>query len=271
MAMDTPAAAPSLDQLQTLQGGHLQPGSLQPDSIGPPTITGRMPTPIQPSFAAQVRGGKNWSGTAGNIMATTPPHHVHGSAPGTHGDFGISQMGEPGFQRSLGGSMITGPGSTGMADWSMVQNRRLPSPISENGAEGEGSQSSSGMVMDSIAPNHGCHGPDYSLLPSLPLRASSAMEMGGSAPAVHVPPRVATPHVGMTGESSSCSAGGDGSMEVEAATPSPPRKGHSRSRHTVNSWTLQPGMKKSFSIGYRADCEKCRLKVPGHFNHIIIS
>ncbi|CCF47106.1 hypothetical protein CH063_15626 [Colletotrichum higginsianum] len=55
------------------------------------------------------------------------------------------------------------------------------------------------------------------------------------------------------------------------ATPSPGRKGHIRSRHTVNSWTWQPGMKKSLSIGYRADCEKCRLKVPGHFNHIIVS
>jgi hypothetical protein len=44
-----------------------------------------------------------------------------------------------------------------------------------------------------------------------------------------------------------------------------------RSKHTIDSWTWQPGMKKSFSIGYRADCEKCRLKVPGHFNHIVIS
>ncbi|CRK23673.1 hypothetical protein BN1708_018050, partial [Verticillium longisporum] len=54
------------------------------------------------------------------------------------------------------------------------------------------------------------------------------------------------------------------------ATPSPGRsRGHMRSHHTINTWTWQPGMKKSFSIGYRADCEKCRLKVPGHFNHII--
>jgi hypothetical protein len=50
-----------------------------------------------------------------------------------------------------------------------------------------------------------------------------------------------------------------------------PKKGHTRSRHTVNNWTQNLGMKKSFSIGYRADCEKCRLKVPGHFNHIIVS
>ncbi|ROT42632.1 hypothetical protein SODALDRAFT_19755 [Sodiomyces alkalinus F11] len=56
------------------------------------------------------------------------------------------------------------------------------------------------------------------------------------------------------------------------ATPSPGRsRGHVRSLHTVNSWTWQPGMKRSFSMGYRADCEKCRLKVPGHFNHIVIS
>ena len=61
------------------------------------------------------------------------------------------------------------------------------------------------------------------------------------------------------------------SMDTDPpATPSP-RKGHSRSRHTLNSWTIHPGMKKSFSIGYRADCEKCRNKVPGHFNHIIVS
>ncbi|TQS37194.1 hypothetical protein Golomagni_02340 [Golovinomyces magnicellulatus] len=30
-------------------------------------------------------------------------------------------------------------------------------------------------------------------------------------------------------------------------------------------------IKKSFSMGYRTNCEKCRLKVPGHFSHIITS
>jgi hypothetical protein len=63
-------------------------------------------------------------------------------------------------------------------------------------------------------------------------------------------------------------ADADGS---ESPGPSPSRRGHMRSKHTINTWTWQPGMKRSFSIGYRADCEKCRLKVPGHFNHIIIS
>ncbi|KYK60243.1 hypothetical protein DCS_01380 [Drechmeria coniospora] len=61
------------------------------------------------------------------------------------------------------------------------------------------------------------------------------------------------------------------SSETGSTASSPGRRGHVRSKHTVNSWTWQPGMTKSFSIGYRSDCEKCRLKVPGHFNHIVIS
>lgn len=30
-------------------------------------------------------------------------------------------------------------------------------------------------------------------------------------------------------------------------------------------------IKRSFSMGYRASCEKCKMKVPGHFSHIILS
>lgn len=72
-------------------------------------------------------------------------------------------------------------------------------------------------------------------------------------------------------------------MDVEARSATPPmgangapltpspKRGHVRNTHTINNWTWQPGMKKSLSIGYRSDCEKCRLKVPGHFNHIIVS
>jgi hypothetical protein len=27
--------------------------------------------------------------------------------------------------------------------------------------------------------------------------------------------------------------------------------------------------KRGFSMGFRADCEKCRLQVPGHMNHFL--
>jgi hypothetical protein len=63
--------------------------------------------------------------------------------------------------------------------------------------------------------------------------------------------------------------------EIEKNTPT--KKGHSRSKHSLRSWAgfgmdvngSGAGPKKTFSMGYRADCEKCRNKVPGHFSHII--
>ncbi|KAL4788248.1 hypothetical protein BJX76DRAFT_201984 [Aspergillus varians] len=32
---------------------------------------------------------------------------------------------------------------------------------------------------------------------------------------------------------------------------------------------LRPPKKQGFSMGYRADCDKCRRRVPGHYSHII--
>jgi len=146
--------------------------------------------------------------------------------------------------------------SQAMTDWSMVQNRRLPSPISECGAED--SQGSARMALDSSSLQGGHFGHlthEHPLVAGLPPRASSAMEARSA--------REGTPATEVQNGHA---------MEVECpATPSP-KKGHTRSKHTLNSWTaLQPGMTRSFSIGYRADCERCRNKVPGHFNHIIIS
>jgi hypothetical protein len=74
---------------------------------------------------------------------------------------------------------------------------------------------------------------------------------------------------------------GDMQMEVENSShqehdkETPTKKGHQRSKHSLRNWTglelggPAHGMKRSFSMGYRADCEKCRMKVPGHFSHII--
>ncbi|CZT48261.1 uncharacterized protein RSE6_08934 [Rhynchosporium secalis] len=64
------------------------------------------------------------------------------------------------------------------------------------------------------------------------------------------------------------------SSEIDPDKETPTKKGHTRSKHSLRNWTgygseLNGGMKRSFSMGYRADCEKCRMKVPGHFSHII--
>ncbi|KAL4944213.1 hypothetical protein BDV06DRAFT_187846 [Aspergillus oleicola] len=40
-------------------------------------------------------------------------------------------------------------------------------------------------------------------------------------------------------------------------------------RHTKADATLKPPKKLGFSMGYRADCDKCRRRVPGHYSHII--
>ncbi|KAK5662320.1 hypothetical protein OQA88_8226 [Cercophora sp. LCS_1] len=242
----------------TIQGQiqHLEPGALQPDMAAVP-MGARMPTPINCSFAAQIRGN-NWGGAAGNALSAEDHNPL---AFNVNTMVGMCQppslMGHESVPRSLDGPAAA---AQVMADWNMVQNRRLPSPISENG--GEDSPESPRMSLDSSAQqighlDHLTH--HHPLLSSLPARSNSAGELGQASP----PPREGTP--------GSESVNGN-AMDVESpATPSP-KKGHTRSRHTLNSWTaLQPGMKRSFSIGYRADCEKCRMKVPGHFNHIILS
>ncbi|KAL4956952.1 hypothetical protein BDW69DRAFT_157380 [Aspergillus filifer] len=40
-------------------------------------------------------------------------------------------------------------------------------------------------------------------------------------------------------------------------------------RNTKAAVTLKPPKKLGFSMGYRADCDKCRRRVPGHYSHII--
>ncbi|KJR87749.1 uncharacterized protein SPSK_10776 [Sporothrix schenckii 1099-18] len=227
---------------QQQQHQHLVPGPSQPDQDS--VIASRMPTPIQPSFAVQVRGN-NWGGAAGNVM------HNSMVAPTPTDPVAAEDRSVP---RSLEHPAVLG-------EWSMVQNRSLPSPISESG--GEEAAGSPDMVLDSMAlqgglgqsPGHenieGCGEHDDDLL-GTPTR-SSAMHS-------HTPMAASSP---IRGSGSTLDSD-------PAATPSP-RKGHTRSRHTIVAWTQQPGMKKSFSIGYRADCEKCRNRVPGHFNHIIVS
>lgn len=247
----------------------LEPGPFQSDASAP-SIASRMPTPIHCSFAAQVRGN-NWSGAAGGVLQ----QHAQQEDQNNHA-FGSNAMAEPHQNTGMMGHdsvprSLDGPAAAAqvMADWNMVQNRRLPSPISESGGE-DSNLESPGMILDSSGHqmmNHHHHphlSHQHHLLSTLPARSTSAMELGQHSGS---PGREPTPGAESPNGSSS------NAMDVEGgpATPSP-RKGHTRSKHTVNSWTaLQPGMMRSFSIGYRADCEKCRMKVPGHFNHIIIS
>lgn len=196
---------------------------------------GRLPTPIQPSFAAQVRGQQSeWAGP-GPIVKTLN---------------GIVNMGH--HQTGFTDDQFVPRAMAVEADWQAIQNnRRLPSPISEcDDCMVNSTLNSPGMVLDTGFQECAHSDADAPPLPS----PSRAMEH---------------PNAMMDVESRAAAESSDN--EEDPSSPSPNRRGHIRSRHTVNNWTWQPGMKKAFSIGYRSDCEKCRLKVPGHFNHIVIS
>ncbi|RJE18926.1 hypothetical protein PHISCL_08744 [Aspergillus sclerotialis] len=59
---------------------------------------------------------------------------------------------------------------------------------------------------------------------------------------------------------------------VSAPTPlnrSPSMVYPERMRQQNHRSGSPPTKKVSFSMGYRADCDKCRNKIPGHYSHII--
>lgn len=239
-----------MDGVSTPAAQHaLQPGTFHPD-VTASTISGRMPTPIQPSFATQVRGN-NWGGAAGNLNSAY-------SLPPTSTGFNTAGLQ---YQPSMSDSSVPRTiDNSAMNEWSTAQNRSLPSPISEGACE---EMQSPGMVLDG-----GSQGRSNSVDMSRggPARSHSSLSLPMD---MRERDAVQTHDISMT--PNRAPAGMEIDMENGSLTPSPSKKGHTRSRHTVNNWTQQPGMKKSFSIGYRSDCEKCRNKVPGHFNHIIVS
>ena len=202
----------------------------------------------------QAPGHSNeFSPTAGRIPTPIQPSfmtQVRGNpwadGPATERDHpnGINNMGhQPTPFPPPAGHTI--PRTVGMDDWNAVRNRRLPSPISE----GEDSSAPSpDMVLDGSTTHLADRLASQVSITTPGEQRSDPMDQG--------------PH-GANQET--------GQLPGPPTTPSPARKGHTRSRHTIDSWTWQPGMKKSFSMGYRTDCEKCRMKVPGHFNHIVIS
>jgi len=269
MDMDTDYVVPSPQRPLPGTASYLVPGAFQPDAVGT-TITSRMPTPIQPSFAAQVRGN-NWGGAAGNIMQAGLAVGHLASHPAPLAIDGLVDRNRAPEAGSQDQSIPRSLDYSSMHRWSALQTRSLPSPISESGGE---EMSSPGMVLDGMQMRSNSVDNSH----SLPPRSYSAVNLAALHPLLTSEEQSAG-LAGMDGPADRDSAidvntpavSSPLSMDTDLpATPSP-RKGHSRSRHTVNSWTIQPGMKKSFSIGYRADCEKCRNKVPGHFNHIIVS
>lgn len=209
-------------------------------------LNGRSPTPVQPNFAAQAPDSNDWSGPGPTISHSN----------------GVVNMGHvpDAFQDRAVPRTMQGEGPWHAA----AIHHRIPSPISEASHPGRASPVIRVEDHDKIstgqaeAPNQLASRLQQSRLSSQSAEKDDISIMGSSP----------------FGRGSPAGAGTSNVPEATSAPPtsSPGRsRGHVRSLHTVNSWTWQPGMKRTFSIGYRADCEKCRLKVPGHFNHIVVS
>ncbi|KAI3558950.1 hypothetical protein CPAR01_00327 [Colletotrichum paranaense] len=238
-----------MDMMDTMSPPPVPQQHIQSDQ--PASVNGRMPTPIQPNFASQFMNGgssaRDWRGPGPAVSHRTGVVNMGHM----HAGFGSDES------RSIPRTM------EGTDDWHSIQNRRLPSPISEGEDSashlGSGSLSPPGMVLDNGFPSNLTARLEQSSLNGHDHHDMGMMDVEDHSHMMSDDPVTTTIDAAPLETTSA------------PATPSPGRKGHIRSRHTVNSWTWQPGMKKSFSIGYRADCEKCRLKVPGHFNHIVVS
>ena len=63
-------------------------------------------------------------------------------------------------------------------------------------------------------------------------------------------------------------------LDDNQARPSSPNEGGNRQRRGRSRSRRADGKDRAegkpvLSMGYRADCEKCRAKVPGHYSHVI--
>ncbi|KAL2759964.1 hypothetical protein ACRALDRAFT_2024055 [Sodiomyces alcalophilus JCM 7366] len=195
------------------------------------SLTNHSPTPVQPNSAAQVQDPSGWSGPGPTIS------HTNGVVNMGHVPDAFQDQAVPRTMHMQAED-----------DWPAAIHHRIPSPISE-------AESRPGSANPVIwAEDRGNINPGHQQPPP-----PDTNDAGTMAPSPY-------------GQSSPASMPSVSEATSSPAMSSPGRtRGHVRSLHTVNSWTWQPGMKRSFSIGYRADCEKCRLKVPGHFNHIVVS
>ena len=196
-------------------------------------------------------------------------------------------------------------------EWHDLQNRRLPSPISEpdrsSSSIGDMGFRSPDMILDSGFPGQRPvwasavdHLQHQHMQRGDGTWAIDGSDVDSNPPSAQSPPPTAAQqhhhrhHIVHHNTSSSSSSSRSSSSSWHPAieltvtasltddrtspqSPSSGRKGHARSRHTLSS-PLGPApalpalvQAKTFSIGYRADCEKCRKGVPGHFNHFIIS
>lgn len=195
----------------------------------------------------------------GSLQPSPIPHHlinqslnISGGRTATpiHGHFTLNMHSDRimGDARSIGSQALTikspGPQTEEETDW--WRRRRLPSPISEGGdavADRMGGIETNSEGCSNKSPFH-----DNLVWPASP----PTMDIDNQSPSGQWP-----------GVPEPDAVEGGQLKNVISAGPT---------NESVMGGNAAFGKGKvSFSMGYRADCEKCRLKVPGHYSHIIRS
>lgn len=209
----------------------MRPAMLKPSLISisseAAANTGRIPTPIHPTFKRSGMGmgmggmhglGYPTSGSAGGGLNTSTSGAVGGVVPSMQGG---GRPPPPSSARKGGGGQHRPD-----MDNNDPRNRRMPSPISEDED-----------------------------IPDTPtaLTQSQLSRLSFSHP--HPPPNYSSDQMMETEVSDTAAAA------ALALLPPPTPRGRKRSGALT-------GMGR-FSMGYRDDCEKCRLRVPGHYSHFL--
>ncbi|KAK2765216.1 hypothetical protein FQN54_008915 [Arachnomyces sp. PD_36] len=181
----------------------------------------------------------------------------------------MAQTSSPALAPPSWGKVSSPAPSTAESDW--WRRRRLPSPISE----GEDSPATPADYMTGqLREMYGKYQEDFGGLAPLPDDDDSMLDATRQAV-----PRIVTSSVDENGVAQ------NRAPPVELSAPPAPRfrhtehsnndqplaDTHGQSHNRSNGFGASGGGKISFSMGYRADCDKCQRKVPGHYSHIVRS
>lgn len=138
--------------------------------------------------------------------------------------------------------------NTNESNW--WRRRRLPSPISEAGDICSEMEPTSSMEKET---GNQQDWPD----------SPSSMDVDGDTPS--------TTYLQVPEQNLLCSTQMPTKAETETTIPVSKTSESTIESMKHPSVTASKREKISFSMGYRADCEKCRMKVPGHYSHIVRS
>ncbi|QKX62432.1 uncharacterized protein TRUGW13939_09593 [Talaromyces rugulosus] len=213
------------------------------------------PWPVS-AIAAATKGNGSGGGGVRSQPSPIPQHLVSQSlnisggraATPIHGHFTLNMRPERMTESNSINSPVCLPSKTAEeADW--WRRRRLPSPISESGDTAEEQQLNEPLTSPPIDEEDTL---DMSNWPDSP--SSMAVDSDITSP----PPQtfLQVP---------------EQSLDIPARLYSDDHHHMAAISEPVTTATTRRKGKISFAMGYRADCEKCQMKVPGHYSHIVRS